>query len=223
MTAFTCSNFTSPVTNYELSLRSRSPGGSVDYCLVSVRRGRVRDFVGIELQSLDTTGTVWPERQRFIRTFGVKVRREDAASPKPFGINWKMTAKTALSQLHHKVATFDHVCKRFVLVLQDCLLEYLRGEYTFDHIQGQRDGDPVQFHVYEVKQEPAGYKLNLKERISTDVAGTAQCLGLKADMKVELQAMLDAIEAKLPQSTLLTVGGMLPIPEELDVEADEDS
>ena len=43
------------------------PGGSIDYCLVSVRDGKPRDFVGIELQTLDTTGTVWPERQRFLQ------------------------------------------------------------------------------------------------------------------------------------------------------------
>ena len=36
------------------------PGGSIDYFLVSVRNGKVKDFVGIELQTLDTTGTVWP-------------------------------------------------------------------------------------------------------------------------------------------------------------------
>ena len=36
------------------------PGGSIDYCLVSVRRGKPRDFVGIELQTMDSTGTVWP-------------------------------------------------------------------------------------------------------------------------------------------------------------------
>ncbi len=199
------------------------PGGSVDYCLVSVRGGKVRDFVGIEIQSLDTTGTVWPERQRFLQAFGIKVKRDDAASRKSFAMNWQHTIETGLSQLHHKLETFDHVGKRIVVVLQDCLLNHLRGKYTFDHIQGQRDGDPLQFHVYELKQELAGYVLSLKERISTDVAGTAQCLGLKADMKVELQAMLDAIQAKLPQSTLLTVGGMLPVPRELDIEADENS
>ncbi|NLI14373.1 MAG: hypothetical protein GX425_17610, partial [Peptococcaceae bacterium] len=37
------------------------PGGVVDFFLVSARDGRVRDFVGIEIQTLDTTGTVWPE------------------------------------------------------------------------------------------------------------------------------------------------------------------
>lgn len=41
------------------------PGGSVDYFLVSAKDGKVEDFVGIELQTIDTTGTVWPERQRF--------------------------------------------------------------------------------------------------------------------------------------------------------------
>jgi hypothetical protein len=42
------------------------PGGSIDYCLISVRDGKPVDFVGIELQTLDTTGTVWLERQRFL-------------------------------------------------------------------------------------------------------------------------------------------------------------
>jgi hypothetical protein len=35
------------------------PGGSVDYVLVSARERKVADFVGIELQTLDTTGSVW--------------------------------------------------------------------------------------------------------------------------------------------------------------------
>jgi hypothetical protein len=34
------------------------PGGSVDYFLVSAKGGKVRDFVAIEFQTLDTTGTV---------------------------------------------------------------------------------------------------------------------------------------------------------------------
>lgn len=53
------------------------PGGSVDYFLVSAREGCVRDFVGIELQTLDTTGTVWPERQRLLVELGVP--RDDEA------------------------------------------------------------------------------------------------------------------------------------------------
>ena len=41
------------------------PGGNIDYCLASVHLGKVVDFVGVELQTVDTTGTIWPERQRF--------------------------------------------------------------------------------------------------------------------------------------------------------------
>lgn len=199
------------------------PGGSIDYCLASVRDGKPRDFVGIELQTLDTTGTVWPERQRFLRQHKVRVKRKDAASSKSFGMNWKMTAKTILVQLNHKIATFEHLCKRLVLVLQDCLLDYMRDEFAFAHIKGVRDGDPMQFHAYELRKEASAYTLKLKERISTDTAGIALCLGLQADTKVELQAVMDQIEAKLPQSTQLTVeGSSVPIPEITDVKADEE-
>lgn len=198
------------------------PGGSVDYCLVSVRDGKPRDFVGIELQTLDTTGTVWPERQRFLRHHKVRVRREHAASTKPFGMNWKMTAKTILVQLNHKIATFEHLSKRLVLVLQDCLLDYMRRQCAFDHIQGVRDGDPMHFHAYELRGEAAAYTLKLKERLSTDTAGIAMCLGLQTDTRVELRAMLEQLEAKLPQSTLLTVAGEpMPVPETTAIEAEE--
>src|SRR6185437_11275230 len=194
------------------------PGGSIDYCLVSVRDGKPRDFVGIALQTLDTTGTVWPERQRFLQQHKVRVKREDAASTKPFGINWKMTAKTILMQLNHKVATFEYLGKRLVLVLQDRLLEYMQSEFAFDHIKGVREGDPMQFHAYELRKEATAFTLKLGDRISTDTAGIALCLGLQAETRVELQILLDQLEAKLPQSILLMVGDTsVPVPDSVDV------
>jgi hypothetical protein len=87
------------------------PGGSVDYFLVSGRDGRVRDFAGIELQTMDTTGTVWPERQRLLKELGVPRSDKAETSKKSFGMNWKMTAKTILVQMHHKIRTFEHVNK----------------------------------------------------------------------------------------------------------------
>ncbi|MBF0114792.1 MAG: hypothetical protein HQM04_07080, partial [Magnetococcales bacterium] len=70
------------------------PGGSIDYVLVSAKDGKVRDFVGIELQTLDTTGTVWPERQRLLKQLGVSRIDTVDIPDKTFGMNWKMTAKT---------------------------------------------------------------------------------------------------------------------------------
>lgn len=197
------------------------PGGSIDYCLVSVRDGKARDFVGVELQTLDTTGTVWPARQRFLRDAGIRVVREHAESDRPFGMNWKMTAKTILVQLNHKIATFDHLSKKLVLVLQDGLLDYMRREFSFDHIQGVRDGDPMHFHAYKLNEQEKGYSLTLKERLSTDTGGVAACLGLQADTKVELQSMLEQIQGKLPRSTVLATGGLLPISEIPALEAEE--
>jgi len=198
------------------------PGGSIDYCLVSVRDGKPRDFVGIELQTLDTTGTVWPERQRFLRTHGVPAKAADLSSTKPFGMNWKMTAKTILMQLHHKIETFEHLGKRLVLVVQDCLLDYMQTEFKFNHMTGNRDGDAMQFHAYELKKEANNYLLRLNRRLSTDAAGVAACLHGQSNARVELVAILERIEAKLPNSTLLTVGGgSVPVPKSADEQADE--
>ena len=200
------------------------PGGSIDYALVSVRDGKPKDFVGIELQTMDTTGTVWPERQRFLQQHGIPVKPEDAASDKTFGMNWKMTAKTILVQLNHKIETFDHLGKHLVLVLQDHLLAYMQQEFSFGHIQGVRDGDPMHFHAYELRKEPMAYSLRLEKRFSTDAVGVARCLGLQVNAKVALIALLEQIEAKLPLSTLLTVSGAtaVPIPETMNIATEDD-
>jgi len=78
----------------------RIPGGSVDYFLISVRGAKAVDFVGIEVQALDTTGTIWPERQRLLRQLGAARTYAVKYVGKSFGINWKHTAKTTLVQLH---------------------------------------------------------------------------------------------------------------------------
>jgi len=81
----------------------------------------------------------------------------------------------------------------------------------------------MQFHSYQLAKEAAGYVLHLRERVSTDSAGIATSLGLQADVKVELKAMLDQIDAKLPHSTLLTVGGgPIPISQTAEIKAEEE-
>lgn len=104
---------------------------------------KIKDFVGIELQTLDTTGTVWPERQRFLHSKGLPVPPADIQSTKAYGMNWKMTAKTILVQLNHKIQTFEHLNKHLVLVIQDRLLTYMRREFSFGHLSQQaRVADP---------------------------------------------------------------------------------
>lgn len=183
------------------------PGGSVDYFLVSALEGRVRDFVGIEIQTLDTTGTVWPERQRLLEGLGFDVEDADVSSRKPYGMNWKMTAKTILVQLHHKVRTFENLNKHLVLVIQDRLLDYMKREFRFEHLSIARNTDPMHFHSYSLSKRSEGHRITLAERYSTDTEGIAVCLGLQAEANVELAEIVAAIEAKISEATLLTISG----------------
>jgi hypothetical protein len=182
------------------------PGGNVDYFLVSSRKGKVADFIGIELQTLDTTGTVYPERQRFVHSVGVTdVSQSDLDSTKPYGMNWKMTAKTILVQLHHKVSTFEHLNKTLVLVLQDHLLDYMRKEFSFDHIEKPTLANPMHFHSYEIDQQGSEWSIQLSDRLSTDTDGIAVCLGLQAEASVELAEIVAALESKMSKDTLISL------------------
>ena len=183
------------------------PGGTVDYFLVSVRNNEVKDFVGIELQTLDTTGTIWPDRQHFLQSQGITSPANAPEADKTFGMNWKMTAKTILIQLHHKVLTFEEINKHLVLVIQDHFMEYIRGAFRFSHLNNARLGDSAHIHVYHLKQQDSEslYRLELTSRLSTDADGIAQSLGLQTSHKMELEQITRLLTAKISDKTLLTL------------------
>jgi hypothetical protein len=179
------------------------PGGNVDYVIASIRNGKVSDFVGIEFQTLDTTGTVWTERQKFLKECGINIA--ELIEEKSYGMNWKMTAKTILMQLLHKVETFEHLGKHLVLIVQDIFFNYMMKEFTFQGINNPAlIGDSLQFHSYSVVQRDS-QNINLKDRFSTDTKGLAKCLGLNAEIKVELMEIINRIEMKITNDTLLKI------------------
>ena len=179
------------------------PGGNVDYFMVSVKNGKVKDFVGIELQTLDTTGSVWPERQRLLRELGVPRADNAEALDKAYGMNWKMTAKTILVQMHHKAQTFEHVNKKLVLVIQDRLLDYMSREFKFEHLKNPAVlGDSVHLHSYRMTRgEEQDFRLSLATRLSTDADGIGTCLGLQTEARIELTQIIAALQAKISPST----------------------
>ncbi|MDR0952503.1 MAG: hypothetical protein LBM18_06220 [Oscillospiraceae bacterium] len=180
------------------------PGGSVDYFLVSVHNEKVVDFVGIELQTLDTTGSLWSERAALLSEKGLHVKKEEL-SAKTFGMNWKMSAKTILIQMHHKIHTFEHLDKHLVLVIQECFRDYMSREFSFSHMQTARQGDSFHIHSYSLDEvNNMALKLHLSNRISTDANGIAQCLGLQAEAKVDLDRIISYIQARISEKTLFT-------------------
>ncbi|MDA8887485.1 NotI family restriction endonuclease [Hellea sp.] len=179
--------------------------GNIDYVLASVRKNKVVDFVGIELQTMDTTGTLFPHRERFLKEVGISNLDQDIlVSDKPFGINWKMTAKTILVQLHHKIAFFEEFNKTLVLVLQDHLLAYMQSQFKFDHFEAPSLGNSMHFHSYAY-QESGNSSLQLVERLSTDAIGINTCLGLNETNKVDLEQFLHKIQSKISKDTLLVI------------------
>ena len=126
-------------------------------------------------------------------------------------MNWKMTAKTALVQLHHKTTTFEHISKHLVLVVQDHLLGYMRRQFRFDQFQPARVGDPMHLHAYRFEQVQSRLRLDLVERISSDAQGIAACLGLQANPKVELDVIVSQLEKKLSDNTRFSVSSA-PLP-----------
>lgn len=128
-------------------------------------------------------------------------------------MNWKMTAKTILVQMHHKVRTFEHLRKKLVLVLQDALMHYMLGEFDFAHLRDPAsNGHSMHFHVYGIEQRTAGsYRLFLSERRSTDCDGIAKGLNRQAESHVELSDLIERLQSKIGPETLfspaqLTVG-----------------
>ena len=182
------------------------PGGHVDYFLVSAKNKKVMDFIGIELQTMDTTGTVWPERQKFLSEQGIEVNPEDLNSKRSFGMNWKMTLKTILVQMHHKSETFEHLNKHLILSLIEPLYEHMKGIFNFEGIDGVRLGDPIHIHSYNFEESKNKLSLSLHTRISTDSVGIAKSLGLNAESKVELQDLIRILEPKLIETNRLRIG-----------------
>ena len=182
------------------------PGGHVDYFLASARGPKVRDFVGIEIQTLDTTGTVWPERQRLLKELGVPRKDHAENMSKSFGMNWKHTAKTILVQIHHKIKTFEHLNKKLVLVTQDRLMEYMARSFDFGHVKNPATiGDSMHLHSYRVAvQADDSYKLFLNLRQSTDADGVAVCLGLQAEAHVGLDEITQKLQTKIGPATLFS-------------------
>ena len=192
-----------PGNEFHLIPEVSIPAGSVDYVLASVLKGKVVDFVGIELQTLDTTGTIWPARQDFLAGKGVKrLRRHDHTG---FGMNWKMTCKTILVQLHHKIETFESFSSHLVLIVQDRLMNRLRENFQFDHVQNAKLGHSMHFHSYSLSDSDQGLRLELASRSSTDAVGIAKALGMATAENISLTQFLAILESKVSLKTLVSV------------------
>ena len=173
------------------------PGGNIDYFLIGTNNGTIKDYAGIEIQSLDTTGSgaIWQAREDVLQ--GAML---DAYG---YGINWKMSAKTILMQLHHKALAFEALHKKLVLVLQQAFFEYMRHEFQTDHIHDAEETDAVHFHMYDMSLQNGAFDLHLVERKSTDILGIERMLTLGRAAKIMEEDVLARIQGRMTQAIRL--------------------
>lgn len=89
---------------------------------------------------------------------------------------------------------------------QDHLLNYMSGEFNFEHLNNPAlIGASKHLHSYKLDHNKNSFRLNLKSRLSTDANGIATCLGLQAEAKIELEQIIAELEKKINDNTLLKI------------------
>ncbi len=173
------------------------PGGNIDYFLIGTNNGTIEDYAGVEIQSLDTTGsgTIWQAREDLANG-----ALQDAYA---YGINWKMSAKTILMQLHHKALAFEALRKKLILVIQAAFFDYISHEFQTDQVHDAQDADPLHFHIYDLRPEADTLALSLVARKSTDIRGVERMLTLGRASQILEEDILGRLQGKMSQASHL--------------------
>ena len=169
--------------------------GRVDYVLAAFSAGRPVDFVPIELQTLDTTGSIWNERQKLLIENGYAVDEGEARS-KGASLNWKMTAKTILAQLVQKSQLFAAMNKNLVLICQTPLYKYMSEHFNFSEVHDATLIDVLHFHMYDYVPENDAMLLKLSEMRSASLTTVERIMGADSDGSKEYKKICEALAAK---------------------------
>ncbi len=130
--------------------------GNVDFVIAEEVDGEVKQFLSVELQAIDITGTVRPAYEALIAGQALE---EKISS----GLNWDNVYKRYITQLIRKGYFHHHWNTRIVAVIQDQVYKYIKNKYKF---MAQKDvSDPtvnVIFMAYRFIGTPEeGYSLEL--------------------------------------------------------------
>lgn len=176
------------VTGGELYLvpEIKTAVGSIDYVLAVIRDGSVQDFVGIELQTLDTVGTIWDERQNMLADYDLADHVEH--NGRRAGVNWRMTAKTILAQMIQKCQLFARMGRKMVLVCQSPLLSYMQKNFDFSGVHAQSASDVFNINAYDYVSDGAGMKISLACQLGSDLEGVEHIMGfdVRGDSALEM-------------------------------------
>lgn len=177
--------------------------GRIDYVLTAVRDGRPIDFVAIELQTLDTTGSIWNSRQALLLEHGYNVDKGSARSSGA-SLNWKMTAKTILAQLLQKSQLFAGINRNLVLICQTPLFKYMQKNFNFEGVREANNRDVLHFHMYNYVSEGSSMSLRLSSMRSASLDVVESIMGQRKDTRSELHKINATLAGRLKPEYLFT-------------------
>lgn len=122
--------------------------GNVDMVVADIdpQSGAVRNFVSVELQAVDISGSVLPAYEGVLNS--------EPLVNVTYGINWANVRKRFITQLivkgffHHQWGT------RIVAVLQTPLYDRLQNEMQFEELPSARGGNTIIFMLYDYRPDP---------------------------------------------------------------------
>lgn len=170
--------------------------GRIDYVLSAFKGRTPVDFVPIELQTLDTTGSIWNERQRLLQQHGYNAQEGEAKSSTA-ALNWKMTGKTILAQLVQKSQLFSSMNKNLVLVCQTPLYERMSEDFNFAGVREATMSDVLHFHIYDYKLDTSKMKLSLSMRKSAGIEVVEHIMGGQSDGESEYRTFCQTLAARM--------------------------
>lgn len=157
-------------------------GTSIDF-VVGERdeSNNVLDFAGVEIQALDTTGSVWEHKQAYEND-------EDMTDvDKSYGMNWAMSiTKTMMQQAFKKGQAFNEWGEHIIFLIQDVSLDYLRRNANTSQLVEATKEHPVHFYSYsfEYNYETESYEWKIDEKLSSDLEGVSQMMDSDEDEKI---------------------------------------
>jgi hypothetical protein len=141
--------------------------GNVDFVIADVddEEQHVRQFISVELQAVDITGSVEPAYQAIINSEQTIMKKFN------YGINWETVRKRHITQLINKGFFHHHWKSKIIAVIQLSLYNNLRGKIRFDEIDPKSDTSNIVFMLYDFEKiennDSYHYQIIYKKAIGT--------------------------------------------------------
>ena len=140
--------------------------GNVDFVIADVEQnGAIAEFLSVELQAIDITGSVMPA-YRALRA-GEQLDRR----PK-YGLNWANVYKRYITQLIRKGYFHHHWGTKIVAVMQDVVYDYICNWADFMRsTEVQSDSVNIVFMAYRFEDDPT--EVGTQRLVLDKVEGTS--------------------------------------------------